>query len=216
VSDALADPDLVPMRTDPMPPQPRDLAVWNLIVGRWLDKNGLRIRNVVADRYKVFDAAALYLGEESILYAEFGVYHGDALRYRSRLLSGKNAVLHGFDSFEGLPEGWGFHAKGTSSTEGVVPEIDDDRVKFFVGWFNETLEGYRPPPHHLLILNCDADLYASTSEVLTAFSDTIVADRWSISMSSTMSTMSSGHSMSLCGALVRRSRSSRPRLNWDT
>lgn len=146
-----------------------------LIVGRWLDQNGMRVDNVVPGRFQVFDAAVPYLGNRSILYAEFGVYTGETVRYWSKLLRDESAVLHGFDSFEGLPEDWGFHSKGTFSTEGAVPDIDDERVKFFVGWFSETLKTYRPPTHDLLILNCDADLYGSTSEVLTAFSDVIVA-----------------------------------------
>jgi hypothetical protein len=159
--------------TNPSSTQLRS-ALSYLIVGRWLDRHGMRVRNVVADRYKVFDAAVPHFGEGPILYAEFGVWAGESLRYWSNLLSGRDAVLHGFDSFEGLPEAWAEHSRGTFSTDGAVPEIDDDRVKFFVGWFNETLKSYRPPEHDLLIVNCDADLYASTQEVLAALNDIIV------------------------------------------
>ena len=36
--------------------------------------------------------------------------------------------------------------KGLFSTNGQPPQIDDPRVKFFKGWFEETLPHYRPPP----------------------------------------------------------------------
>ncbi|MGH7745740.1 MAG: TylF/MycF/NovP-related O-methyltransferase, partial [Candidatus Dormibacteria bacterium] len=41
------------------------------------------------------------------------------------------------------------------------------RVKFFKGWFNDTVPGYRLPDHEILFVNCDADLYSSTHTILT-------------------------------------------------
>jgi O-methyltransferase len=100
---------------------------------------------------------------------EFGVFQGAATLYWSKLLLNPRSKLHGFDSFEGLPERWLPHRpKGHFFTNGVIPLIDDDRVEFFKGWFNETLPDYRCPPHEVLVINLDADLYASTVCVLKA------------------------------------------------
>lgn len=44
--------------------------------------------------------------------------------------------------------------------------IDDPRVSFFKGWFDETLSHYALPPHKQLFINLDADLYSSTKTVL--------------------------------------------------
>jgi len=43
-----------------------------------------------------------------------------------------------------------------------VPQIDDPRVQFFRGWFEQTLPDCRFPAYDVLVLNFDADLYSST------------------------------------------------------
>jgi hypothetical protein len=53
--------------------------------------------------------------------------------------------LHGFDSFQGLPENWlPQRPAGCFSLQGLVSELHDDRVTFFKGWFEETLPSYTP------------------------------------------------------------------------
>jgi O-methyltransferase len=85
----------------------------------------------------------------------------------SRLLRNPKSKLHGFDSFESLPETWDLGSeKGHFTTQGVVPVIDDPRVTFFRGWFSETLPRYVFPSHEQLFVMFDADLYSSTKTVL--------------------------------------------------
>src|ERR1017187_1233263 len=55
----------------------------------------------------------------------------------------------------------------------AIPQIDDNRVEFFKGWF-ETLPKYRCPPHEVLVINLDADLYSPTISVLRALQINIV------------------------------------------
>ena len=55
-----------------------------------------------------------------------------------------------------------------------MPQIDDTRVQLFRGLFEQTLPGYRFPAHDVLVLNFDADLYASTIFVLNALEREIV------------------------------------------
>jgi hypothetical protein len=138
-----------------------------LEVGRWLRTQGFKIPRRVAHRTELFELVAQEVGDRQVLYLEFGVYRGASLREWSRLLAHPGSVLHGFDSFEGLPESWRQHAgKGCFSTRGQLPQIEDPRVRFFPGWFEQVLPSYQPPPHDVLILNLDADLYSSTLCVL--------------------------------------------------
>jgi hypothetical protein len=144
-----------------------------LEAGRWMKAHQMAPERVPT-RLKVFDSALPFIGDKSVLYLEFGVWEGLSMRYWSKLLSGANATLHGFDSFEGLPEKWTItFGEKAFAVGGAVPQIDDDRVEFFVGWFDETLPHYEPPPHDLLIVNFDADLYSSTKTALGAI-DSII------------------------------------------
>ncbi len=140
-----------------------------LEVGYLMRQMGYRLKRVetwVKGREELFDLVAREVGDRPVLYLEFGVYKGEATRYWSKLLKHPESMLHGFDSFEGLPEDW--HAvhkvmqKGYFSTNGAAPAIDDTRVRFFKGWFEETLADYQVPAHQVLVLNFDADLYSST------------------------------------------------------
>jgi hypothetical protein len=104
---------------------------------------------------------------KKVLYLEFGVYRGASMRYWSNALKHPKAQLHGFDSFEGLPEDWCYsRGKGAFNVGGQVPKMDDPRVRLFKGWFQETLPSYQPPEHEVLVVNMDADLYSSTIYVL--------------------------------------------------
>jgi len=144
-------------------------------VGRWMHANGFDVTHRLDRREQLFDIVGAQVGEREVLYMEFGVFQGEATRYWSRLLRNPRSKLHGFDSFEGLPENWLYELpKGHFSVEGRLPEIDDKRVQFFRGWFEQSLPNYKCPPHDVLVLNFDADLYSSTSFVLNILRDAIV------------------------------------------
>jgi O-methyltransferase len=142
-------------------------AVGYLEVGRWLRAHGYHVARRLPNRQAVFEQAALEFQDRPVLYLEFGVFRGDSMRFWSRLLRHPDAHLHGFDSFEGLPETWEGRARpGEFSTAGAIPLIPDPRVKFFKGWFSETLADYSPPEHEGLIINIDSDLGVSATTVL--------------------------------------------------
>jgi len=141
-------------------------------LGRWMADNDFRVKRRVRDRDAVFDVVAEQVRDRRALYLEFGVYTGESMRYWSGALEHPEARLHGFDSFEGLPEDFdvdGPYVKGTFDLAGTPPEIDDPRVKFFKGWFDQVLPTYDVPEHDLLIMTLDADLYSSTICVLRRF-----------------------------------------------
>ena len=138
-------------------------------LGHWMSRHGFRFDHRVRDRDALFAAIAEQVRDRRVLYLEFGVYRGASMRYWSRALKHPEAKLHGFDSFEGLPEDFdvnGPYPKGKFSTTGAAPVIDDIRVQFFKGWFDEVLPSYSVPEHDVLVITLDADLYSSTICVL--------------------------------------------------
>jgi hypothetical protein len=154
-------------------PKPRLLDVQMVVnymrLGRWLRDHGYSFDQIVANRERCWDVAAEQLGHVPVLYLEFGVYEGAATRYWSKLLTHPDSQLHGFDSFEGLPETFEERQgvdRARFNVGGRIPEIDDPRVTFHKGWFEETLPGFEVPEHQQLIINFDADLYSSTMTIL--------------------------------------------------
>ena len=105
------------------------------------------------------------------LYCEFGVGSGGTINYIASLV---DVQIHGFDSFEGLPEDWrdGFQ-KGAFKMDNL-PKVRSN-VVLHKGWFNESLpkfkEAFNAP---LSFLHMDADLYSSTKTVFEILGDRIV------------------------------------------
>jgi len=108
--------------------------------------------------------------KDKITFLEFGVWEGNSLRMFSEFNNNKLTEFYGFDSFLGLPNDWDkSYPKGYFSTNGLIPDINDNRINFIKGWFQNTL------PHFLknfkntknLIVHYDADLYSSTLFCLT-------------------------------------------------
>lgn len=146
-----------------------------LEVGRWMHAKGFDANGRLNTREEIFDVVVDQVRDKDVLYLEFGVFKGVATRYWSEHLKNSDSKLHGFDSFEGLPEEWfPGQGKGRFNMDGKLPQIDDPRVKFFKGYFNETLPDYKCPSREVLVVNLDADLYSSTVCVLNALKEEIV------------------------------------------
>lgn len=107
------------------------------------------------------------------LILEFGVRFGCSIR-QIAALAGRQAV-HGFDSFEGIPEAWHDEPKGSYSTKGTLPSVPGN-VTLHAGWFDDTLppflSGNAGP---VRFVNVDCDLYSSTKTVLELLAGRIVA-----------------------------------------
>jgi hypothetical protein len=157
-----------------------DAAVGHVALGRWLATEGVGRTPTVKRREDLFAMALPVLQDAARpLYLELGVHQGASLRWWADHLTAVGAALHGFDSFQGLPEAWNEqHGAGRFSTGGQAPVIDDDRVQLFVGWFDETLPAYRAPDHDALFINLDADLYSSTMTALRALRPLIREGTW--------------------------------------
>jgi hypothetical protein len=142
-------------------------AMSQLIASNWLRAQGFPFKPRYRDRKQLYTALARSIGSLRILYLEFGVFQGSSMRIWSKLLTNPGSSLHGFDSFEGLPEHWNtVNPSGTFYTKDNLPRFDDPRVHLHVGWFNQTLPQFSLPSHERLIVHVDADLYSSTRYVL--------------------------------------------------
>ena len=143
------------------------LALWQKAsrdTARYIERN-LVTKPHFDNRNSLFDRS-LELVTLDGLFMEFGV--GDeatSIRY----LAGKiDSTIHGFDSFEGLPDAW-FETlgKGSFSTGGQAPPVPEN-VKLHKGWFEKSLppflENY---PGDAAFIHIDCDLYSSTKTVLT-------------------------------------------------
>lgn len=125
----------------------------------------------------VFDLFAVALSRvdgERPLYLEFGVYKGRSMRWWSEHLRTPGATLVGFDSFEGLPETWRPGLESSHFQTGRAPDIDDPRVRFVTGWFDDTVPDFVLPDHDQLIINIDCDLYSSAATVMRTLEPSIV------------------------------------------
>jgi Macrocin-O-methyltransferase (TylF) len=114
----------------------------------------------------------LFINGDAVDYLEFGVFQGDSMRQWASLNKHKDSRFFGFDSFEGLPEDWrAGQGKGHFDVRGVVPRIDDPRVKFVKGWFEKTIPPFARDfsAKNRLLLHVDSDLYGSAMLALVHF-----------------------------------------------
>lgn len=104
------------------------------------------------------------LCKDDSIVVEFGVGSGYSLRILADSTSPN--IVHGFDSFYGLPEDWqNDYRKGAFSTGGRHPEISN--AKFHVGLFDDTLPDFKKEigDANITFLHIDCDLYSSTKTI---------------------------------------------------
>lgn len=104
---------------------------------------------------------------EDILYLEFGVFQGSSISWWIKQNNNPDTRFYGFDTFAGLPEKWGGYTKGDFYS--TIPQIDDSRVHFIKGLFQDTLHDFIKGAdlQKKLLIHLDADLFSSTLFVLT-------------------------------------------------
>lgn len=129
------------------------------------------------DRFALYDfILANELGNAPIDYLEFGVFEGRVMKRWSTIATDPATRFFGFDTFEGLPTDWsGPLGKGHFDVSGSLPDIQDDRVQFIKGLFQETLVGFLSTfeKRSRLVIHNDSDLYSSTLYTLAKLDDII-------------------------------------------
>ena len=100
------------------------------------------------------------------LVAEFGVNEGGTIRFIANRM--RERTIHGFDSFEGLPEHWTGNnmPSGHFGRHGRLPKVPPN-VTLHKGWFDETMPAFAAAhPGRAAFLHVDCDLYSSTKTIL--------------------------------------------------
>ena len=108
------------------------------------------------------------------LALEFGVAGGNSIRQIAARLAPRE--MHGFDSFEGLPEDWKGHLEqqGAFTQKKRLPKVPAN-VELHVGWFDQTLpEFLMAHPGPVALLHIDCDLYAGTKYILDTLGERLV------------------------------------------
>lgn len=101
------------------------------------------------------------------MFLEFGVAGGNTINFIAKNVQ---KTVHGFDSFEGLPEFWidnigGRYEKGTFNMNGKLPSVREN-VQLHVGWFDKTLpEFVASQNEYISFMHVDCDLYSSTKSI---------------------------------------------------
>jgi len=119
------------------------------------------------------DSLRYAFGRASIegLILEFGVWYGNSINFLAALTP---EPLHGFDSFEGIPEAWSGMPAGSYSTQGRLPPVAEN-VTLHRGWFEDTLPGFvKTHEGPVRFINIDCDTYASTKTILDCLGGRVV------------------------------------------
>jgi O-methyltransferase len=146
---------------------------WCIETGGEAGRYSARPSYPYSDRYRLYESVIEreHLDVDGFDYLEFGVCRGESIAWWSQHISHAGARFTGFDTFTGLPEQWHVGAPaGTFSNAGMPPAVDDTRVRFEVGLFQDTLPGFLRnfARGKRLVLHLDADLYSSTLFVLAS------------------------------------------------
>ena len=99
---------------------------------------------------------------------EFGVEKGLSINVLGRATT---RSVHGFDSFQGLPEAWAGTKEGAGAFDrrGRLPKVPPN-VRLHVGWFDATLPAFlATEPAPVAMLHIDCDIYASTNVVFDEY-----------------------------------------------
>ena len=162
---------------------------------RWVALLAERNRRAASTTYDFVDsemqAAVFYLRQfdmvesktEAINYLDgeildLGVYRGGSTRALAHIFPDK--IIHGFDSFEGLPEDWSYVLKGRfGDLQGALPEVPEN-VRLYKGWFDDTLPVWADehPNSRISLLRIDCDIYSSTKTIFDSLGHLITSGTW--------------------------------------
>lgn len=113
---------------------------------------------------------ALHQARPQGLVLEFGVFSGRTINTIADNVE-RGQTVYGFDSFEGLPEGWRSDFPQGAFAVKNLPEVREN-VCLIQGWFSDTLPSFiTEHPESISFLHVDCDLYSSTKTIFEALKD---------------------------------------------
>lgn len=125
--------------------------------------NGHMKKAVYFQDHKELVNYAVSQAKEQGSYLEFGVARGKSIRWIAE--KAKHQV-HGFDSFEGIPEAWNGNVAGTFHRHGKLPKVPEN-VQLHIGMFDKTLPAFlESNKNDIAFMHVDCDLYSSTKTIL--------------------------------------------------
>ncbi len=130
------------------------------------------------------------IDDNGIDFFEFGVARGGSFNWWVKQLKNSDTRFYGFDTFTGLPEDWGIFKAGDMSNGNEPPKIEDNRVSFYQGLFQQTLLPFlvNYDKSRTKVIHLDADLYSSTLYIMTIMypylksGDILLFDEFSVPM----------------------------------
>ena len=102
------------------------------------------------------------------------MFTGGTIRFIASRVGSR--IIHGFDSFEGLPEAWGGFNLGRKAfdVKGKLPRVPEN-VRLHPGSFDTSLPAWlKDNPGPVAFVHIDCDLYSSTHTILSLLADRIV------------------------------------------
>lgn len=149
-------------------PSPAAQARWDSLLASFNEDRPPRCFGTAAGLRRAAETEAMVAG----LVIECGVYHGLSLR---QWQPGHDGLVHGFDSFQGLPQDWtAREAAGALSTGGRQPELPA-HCRLWPGWFKDSLPPFLATHRaNIRLLHVDCDVYSSTVDVLEAVATRLV------------------------------------------
>lgn len=136
---------------------------------RYIQSKKIKTTKMISSTRHVLSLAKKH-SKKNGLILEFGVRFGTSIRQISDIFS---CQIHGFDSFEGLPETWHNIPKKFYSTSGKIPSVSNN-VNLHIGLFENTLPKFiKKNKDFVRFINIDCDIYSSTKTVLELLSKQI-------------------------------------------
>lgn len=130
------------------------------------------------DQFAVIESKAKEIAAAGQHFLDLGVYKGGSTRRLAKTFP--SATIHGFDSFEGLPEDWSHVMKGQfGDVKGQLPDMPDN-VKLYKGWFEDTLPPWSAanPEGSIALLRVDCDIYSSTKTIFDVLGPRLQKGTW--------------------------------------
>ena len=114
---------------------------------------------------------------------DLGVYKGASTRALARIFP--DHTIHGFDSFEGLPNDWSHVLRGSfGDVHGALPEVPAN-VRLYPGWFDDTLGPWAKEhdDQPIMLMRVDCDIYPSAKTIFDELGHLVDPARGSCSTS---------------------------------